>query len=127
MKTIQEIYNSLTEQDETILFQVKSRTILNMMLKEFEKKCESFWNYIYWDIYLFVGNWRLGAVGIFPKGSRFNGEYTFDNFCIDWKSSPQEQWRQKELVNAFINVMDKYRQDIKISRKTLEEVDGWED
>jgi len=131
MKKIKEIYESLKEPDETVLFQVKSRAILNMMLREFEHRCDSNWNYVYWDkykemplkdIYLFVGKWRLGAAGIFPKGCRWNSEYTHDSFCIDWKSMPQDQWRQKRLVNNFIEVMDKYRKDIKISKKSYEEV-----
>ena len=128
MKSIREIYESLTEQDETVLFQVKSRAILNLMLREFDENVDK---WVYWDkykeiplkdIYLFVGNWRLGAVGIFPKYCKLDGEYCFDDYLIDWKSPPNIQWGQEDQVNKFIKIMDKYRKDIKVSRKKYEDV-----
>ena len=72
MKSIKDIYNSLKEKDETVLFQVKRRAILSMMLREFEEVDE----WVYWDkykkiplneIYLCVGKWRLGMAGIFSS------------------------------------------------------------
>lgn len=75
MKSIKDIYNSLKERDETVLFQVKRRAILNIMLNEF-KKIDTF---VYWDkykqiplkeIYLCVGKWRLGMAGIFSSNKK---------------------------------------------------------
>lgn len=127
MKSIREIYESLTERDETVLFQVKKRLTLNKMLEEFEEVDK--WNY--WDkykeiplkkIYLCVGNWRLGMAGIFPANMQdIYGDYCFDHFCIDWKASPTIQWEQERQVNKFIEIMDKYRTDIKVSRKKYED------
>lgn len=131
MREIKEIYESLQKPNETILFQVKNRKTLKLMLAEFEKELESFWDYVYWDkykeipikdIYLFVGRWRLGAAGIFPKHCIYQGEYCNDSYCIDWKSLPNDQWKQEKLVNKFIEIMDKYRKDIKVSRKKYEDV-----
>lgn len=126
-KSIKEIYDSLKGQDETVLFQVKRRAILNMMLREFETVD----NWIYWDkykeiplkeIYLCVGSWRIGMAGIFCSSFRDSyGDYCFDNFCIDWKSDEIAQQKQKIKVNKFIEIMDKYRDDIRISRKKYED------
>lgn len=127
MKSIREIYESLNIQDETVLFQVKKKAILDMMLREF-KEVDS---YIYWDkykeiplkeIYLCVGNWRLGMVGIFPTNKEdIYGNYCFDNFVIDWKSPITLQWKQEQQVDKFIEIMDKYRTDIRISQKKYED------
>ncbi len=123
MKSIREIYESFEHQDETILFQVKKRSTLNKMLEEFKEIDK----WVYWDkykeislehIYLCVGSWRLGMAGIFPSSMIDNdGDYCFDHFCIDWKASPSIQYDQKRQVNKFIEIMDKYRSDIKVSRK----------
>lgn len=127
MKSIREIYESLNIQDETVLFQVKKKAILDMMLREF-KEVDS---YIYWDkykeiplkeIYLCVGNWRLGMAGIFPANKEdIYGNYCFDNFVIDWKSPITLQWKQEQQVDKFIEIMDKYRTDIRISQKKYED------
>ena len=128
MKSIREIYNSLKEADETVIFQVKSRKTLNKILEDLEKVDE----WTYWDIYkkipikviyLFVGKWRLGSVGIFPyKCKDANGEYRFDHVCIDWKSTLSTQCAQERKLNAIIDIFDKYRKDIKVSKKTYKEV-----
>lgn len=126
-KSIKEIYDSLKGQDETVLFQVKRRAILNMMLREFETVD----NWIYWDkykeiplkeIYLCVGSWRLGMAGIFCSSFRDSyGDYCFDDFLIDWKSPVNLQYAQKRQVDKFIQIMDKYRDYIRISRKKYED------
>ena len=128
MKSIREIYNSLKERDETVIFQVKSRKTLNKILEDLEKVDKWIW----WDtykkipvkeIYLFVGNWRLGNVGIFPyKCIDYYGEYRFDDFLVDWKSTPSMQYNQKRQFNEVIDIFDRYRKDIKISRKKYEDV-----
>ena len=128
MKSIREIYNSLKEADKTVIFQVKSRKALDKILEDLEEVDE----WTYWDIYkeipikniyLFVGKWRLGSAGIFPyKSKDARGEYRFDDVCVDWKSPPTMQWEQERKLNKFIDIFDKYRKDIKVSKKTYEEV-----
>ena len=128
MKSIREIYNSLKEADETVIFQVKSRKALDKILEELEKVDE----WTYWDIYkeipikdiyLFVGKWRLGNAGIFPyKNKDSKGKYRFDDFLVDWKSPSYMQLEQKINLDKVIDIFDKYRKDIKVSRKTYEEV-----
>lgn len=128
MKSIREIYNSLKEADETVIFQVKSRKTLNKILKELEGVDE----WTYWDIYkkipvkdiyLFVGKWRLGNAGIFPHNHKdIYGEYRFEDFLVDWKSPPTMQFEQKRKLDKVIDIFDKYRKDIKVSKKTYEEV-----
>lgn len=128
MKSIKEIYNSLTKQDETILFQVKHRKTLNKILEELEQiDSWTFWHKYkeipLKDIYLFVGKWRLGNVGIFPLHCiDCYGDYCFDDFLVDWKSTPSMQYSQKRKLDKIINIFDKYRKDIKISKKRYEEV-----
>mgnify|MGYP003435150548 FL=1 len=127
-KSIREIYNSLKERDETVIFQVKTRKTLNKILEELEEVDEWIW----WDtykkipvknVYLFVGKWRLGSVGIFPYHCiDCYGGYRFDDFLVDWKSTPSMQYDQKRNLDKVIDIFDKYREDIKISRKTYEEV-----
>ena len=127
-KSIREIYNSLKERDETVIFQVKTRKTLNKILKELEEVDKWIW----WDtykkipvknVYLFVGNWRLGNAGIFPYHCiDCYGEYRFNDFIVDWKSTPSMQYGQKRNLDKVIDIFDKYREDIKISRKTYEEV-----
>ena len=129
MKSIREIYNSLKEADETVIFQVKSRKALDKMLEDLKKQIDK---YVWWDIYkktpiknvyLFVGKWRMGSAGIFPyKQKDIYKEYRCDNVCVDWKSSPTMQWEQERTLNKFIDIFDKYRKDIRVSRKTYEEV-----
>lgn len=127
-KSIRKIYDSLVEQDETVIFQVKTRKTLNKILKELETVDKWIW----WDtyekipvknVYLFVGKWRLGSAGIFPYHCiDCNGEYRFDNFLVDWKSPESMQYDQKRELDKVIDIFDKYREDIKISKKTYEEV-----
>ena len=128
MKSIKDIYNSLIKQDETILFQVKHRKTLDKILEELEQVD----NWVYWDkykkiplknIYLFVGNWRLGNVGIFPIHCiDCYGDYCFDDFLVDWKSPISMQNAQQRKLDRVIDIFDKYRNDIKISKKRYEEV-----
>lgn len=128
MKSIREIYNSLEKRDETVIFQVKTRKALNKILEELEKVDKWIW----WDtykkipvknVYLFVGNWRLGNAGIFPYHCiDCYGKYRFDDFLVDWKSTPNMQYSQKRNLDKVIDIFDKYREDIKISRKKYEEV-----
>ena len=127
-KSIREIYNSLKERDETVIFQVKTRKTLNKILEELEEVDKWIW----WDtykkipvknVYLFVGKWRLGSAGIFPYHCiDCYGEYRFDDFLVDWKSTPSMQYDPKRNLDKVIDIFDKYREDIKISRKTYEEV-----
>ncbi len=132
MKSIKEIYESLKEQDETVLFQVKNRKTLNIMLNEFKKEFSGLFEYKDWtkylyvpvrEIFLFVGKWRLGAAGIFPRNMRINREYTLDYYCRDWKSSAIEQMKQTGQVHRFIEIMDKHRKDIRISRTKFEDME----
>lgn len=132
MKSIKDIYNSLQYQDETILFQVKTRKALNLMLDDFKKEFDGIFEYKDWskylyvpvkDVFLFVGKWRLGAAGIFPRTKEIWGEHTFDNYLIDWKSPECMQSDQTKQVERFIKIMDKYREDIKISKTKYEELE----
>ena len=127
-KSIREIYNSLKERDETVIFQVKTRKALNNILDELEEVDKwTSWD-IYKiiplkDVYLFIGSWRLGNVGLFPYHCiDCYGEYRFDDFLVDWKSPPSMQYSQKIKFDKVIDIFDKYRKDIKISRKKYEEV-----
>ena len=129
MKTIREIYNSLSKPDETVLFQVKRKSTLNKILNAFEKEIDS---WVFWDayrempvkeIYLCVGKWRFGMAGIFPEGMiDKRGDYRFNNFCIDWKAPPLDQLDMAKKVDRFIDIVDRYRSDIKISRKKYEDM-----
>ena len=72
---------------------------------------------------MFVGNWRLGNVGIFPIYCiDCYGDYCFDDFLVDWKSPISMQNAQQRKLDRVIDIFDKYRNDIKISKKRYEEV-----
>lgn len=126
--SIRKIYDSLEEYDETIIFQVKTRKTLNKILDELEQVDDL----VGWDvykkipvknIYLFVGKWRLGNAGIFPYHSiDCYDEYRFDDFIVDWKSPISMQYGQKRKLDKVLDIFDKYREDIKMSRKTYDEV-----
>ena len=142
MRTVREIFDGFSLRDETVIFQVKSRKALNKILDELEKVDD----WIFWDVYrkerlkdvyLFVGNWRMGNIGIFPyKCIDYYGEYRFDDFLVDWKSPSPMILDQKIKFNQVMDIFDKYRKDLRISRKKYEEVsqerkidgkkNGWE-
>lgn len=128
MKSIREIYESLEKRDETVLFQVKRRSTLNKILNDIENEVDTWFpSYRYEgisikDIYLCVGKWRLGMAGIFTADFRDKfGDYCFDHYLIDWKSTPSMQYDQEKQVNKFIEIMDRYRSDIKVSKKKYED------
>ena len=72
-------------------------------------------------IYVLVNGVQVWQVYSHQIKKIANGDYCFDNFCIDWKSPEYLQEEQKEQVNKFIKIMDKYRNDIKVSKRRYEE------
>ena len=112
------------EEKQFLIDNVKGISLIELT-KRFNKK------FSLWDkykeiplkeIYLCVGSWRLGMAGIFCSSFRDSyGDYCFDDFLIDWKSPVNLQYAQKRQVDKFIQIMDKYRDDIRISRKKYED------
>jgi len=129
-KSIKEIYNELSDEEEQ-LFQIQDRKTYNKIIDEMEKTInqfgflndEPFSRYKkdsqtrFRDVYFVIGKWRLGMCEIFI-------EDTADDVHIlcDTKECPEQQEIHRGQINLFINILDKYRNSIIVSKKNYHDI-----
>lgn len=129
-KSIKQIYDDL-EHEEEQLFQIQDRKTYDKILKEMEKEINSFGYDFDEPFYLFekdiqnnfkriyfvIGKWRFGMCGIFVH------DQCDDVYILcDTKEDDYSQDIHEKQINIFINILDKYRSSVIVSKKKYDDI-----
>lgn len=133
-KSIKEIYDNLKREEEQ-LFQIIDRKTYDKVINEMEKEINSFgWDFDepfylfekdiqkrFKEVFFVIGKWRFGMCGIFVPNKCDDV-----HILCDTKEFGQAQDIHEKQINIFINILDKYRRSVIVSKKNYHDI-RWEE